>query len=108
MMRSMDDLFSRRKPFDIESRFQRRDGEWIWVHNRSNGAYEQDGGVFADGVVSDISWRKQAEIDLQTKTAFLEAQVNSTIDGILVVDTDGRRILQNQRMVEMFRIPPVC
>ncbi|MFZ1940200.1 MAG: PAS domain S-box protein [Terracidiphilus sp.] len=106
MMRSMDDLFSRRKPFDIESRFQRRDGEWIWVHNRSNGAYEQEGGVFADGVVSDISWRKQAEIDLQTKTAFLEAQVNSTIDGILVVDTDGRRILQNQRMVEMFRIPP--
>jgi PAS domain S-box-containing protein len=31
--------------------------------------------------------------------------LNSTIDGILVVDPDDRKILQNQRMVELFKIP---
>jgi PAS domain S-box-containing protein len=103
---SVDDLFSRRSPFDIELRHQRKDGKWIWVHIRSVGAYEENGIILADGVVSDVSWRRQAELDLQAKTAFLEAQVNSTIDGILVVGTDGRRILHNQRLMEIFRIPP--
>ncbi|MGA9670523.1 MAG: PAS domain S-box protein, partial [Terracidiphilus sp.] len=54
----------------------------------------------------DITQRKRTEIELQVKTAFLEAQLNSTIDGILVVNMSGHRIFQNQRMVDIFRIPP--
>ena len=33
--------------------------------------------------MSDITQRKQAEAELRSKTAFLEAQANSTIDGLL-------------------------
>jgi two-component system cell cycle sensor histidine kinase/response regulator CckA len=43
--------------------------------------------------------------ELNWKTAFLEAQVNSTIDGIIVVDPQGRKILQNQRAADLFQIP---
>ncbi|MDB6007683.1 MAG: multi-sensor hybrid histidine kinase [Prosthecobacter sp.] len=43
--------------------------------------------------------------ELNWKTAFMEAQVNSTIDGIIVVDPQGRNILQNQRVVDLFQIP---
>jgi transcriptional regulator with PAS, ATPase and Fis domain len=39
----------------------------------------------------------QVQEELNWKTAFLEAQVNSTLDGIIVVDPQGRKILQNQR-----------
>ncbi len=49
--------------------------------------------------------RAKAEEELRWKTAFLEAQVNSTLDGILVVDQQGRKILQNQRTVDIFKIP---
>jgi PAS domain-containing protein len=42
---------------------------------------------------------------LQWQTALLEAQVNSSIDGILVVDRENNQILQNQRMVDLFKIP---
>jgi PAS domain S-box-containing protein len=42
---------------------------------------------------------------LHWKTAFLEAQVNSSIDGILVVDARGRKILQNQRVIDLLKIP---
>ena len=40
-----------------------------------------------------------------TETALFEAQVNSSIDGILVVDEAGRKILQNPRLIEIFKIP---
>jgi signal transduction histidine kinase len=53
----------------------------------------------------DITERKRTEEELRLKTAFLEAQVNSSIDGILVVDEQDRKILQNQRTVDLLKIP---
>ncbi len=98
-------LFSDRTPFDVEFRLQHKDGSWVWLSHRAVETWEEDGVVFADGVIADISNRKKSELELRSKTAFFEAQVNSTIDGILVVDADNRRILQNRRVVEMFGIP---
>ena len=37
--------------------------------------------------------RRQAEIELRWKTAFLEAQVDSSLDGILVVNDQGKKNL---------------
>jgi len=54
----------------------------------------------------EVTERKRAEEELKWKTAFLEAQVNSSIDGILVVDEHGKKILQNQRFADLLRIPP--
>jgi PAS domain S-box-containing protein len=54
----------------------------------------------------DITERKLAEDEVQTKTAFLEAQVDSSLDGILVVDNQGKIILQNQHMIDIWKIPP--
>jgi PAS domain S-box-containing protein len=54
----------------------------------------------------DITERKRAEEELLWKTAFLEAQVNSSSDGILVVDPQGKKVLQNQRLIDLFKIPP--
>jgi len=54
----------------------------------------------------DITERKRAEEELRSKTALLEAISNSTIDGILVVDDEREKMLQNQRFADMFKIPP--
>jgi PAS domain S-box-containing protein len=61
----------------------------------------------------DITERKRAEQELQAsleqlrlKTALFEALVNSSPDGILVVDEQGRKILQTQRTNELWKIPP--
>lgn len=37
--------------------------------------------------------------------ALFEAMVHSSIDGILVVDSEGKKIFQNQRMRELWKIP---
>lgn len=49
--------------------------------------------------------RAKTQEELLWKTAFLEAQVNSSLDGIIVVDKQGRKILQNQRTADLFKIP---
>jgi PAS domain S-box-containing protein len=43
--------------------------------------------------------------ELRLKSAFLEAQVNSSTDGILVVDKDRNTAFHNQRFIELFRVP---
>jgi two-component system cell cycle sensor histidine kinase/response regulator CckA len=53
----------------------------------------------------DVLERKMVEEELRWKTAFLEAQVDSSMDGILVVDTQGRKTLQNQRLSDLWKIP---
>jgi PAS domain S-box-containing protein len=53
----------------------------------------------------DITERKKAEEELFLKTAFLEAQVNSSLDGILILDSEGKKVLQNQRMVDLWHVP---
>jgi PAS domain S-box-containing protein len=48
-----------------------------------------------------------AKVDeLRWKTALMEAQMEAAPDGILVVDNQGRRVLQNQRMNDLLKIPP--
>ena len=57
-------------------------------------------------VGSDITDRKRAEDELRAKTAFFEAQIQATIDGILLVDENGNILLHNERFRELFEIPP--
>jgi two-component system cell cycle sensor histidine kinase/response regulator CckA len=56
-------------------------------------------------VKQDVTDRKRAEKELRWRTALIEAQFESSIDGILVVDRSGKRILQNRRMGELWKIP---
>jgi len=50
--------------------------------------------------------RRRKEEDLRRRTAFFEAIVGSAINGVLVVDSQGKKIIQNQRMKELLKIPP--
>lgn len=104
--RAFKALFSSNTTFDEEFRVRRRDGQWVWIRDRAVRTYEENGVLLADGSITDVTRRKQSEIDLQSKTALLEAQINSTIDGILVIDGNGKRILHNEKLSEIFSIPP--
>jgi PAS domain S-box-containing protein len=54
---------------------------------------------------AEVIEHMRAKAELEWKTAFLEAQVNSSIDGILVVDVQGEKTLQNQRLTDLLKIP---
>jgi len=86
---------------------RRKDGELFWERAAIAPLLDSAGQItHYIAVKEDITERKQAENELRWKTAFLEAQVDSAADGILVVDGDSKKILQNRRFNELFKIPP--
>jgi len=57
------------------------------------------------GTNQDITDQKRAQSELISKTTLLEAQLDSTLDGILVVDELAKKILQNRRLLQILSVP---
>lgn len=67
---------------------------------------DEDGNVTGViGVATDITERKQAEEALRESEEVLTAIVESTADGILVVNSSGQVIFANELFAKMWRIP---
>jgi PAS domain S-box-containing protein len=66
-------LFSEGEKFDVEYRFSRKDGEWIWLHNRALVTRPREGTMCADGIFKEITLRRQAEAAIQHSKNAAEA-----------------------------------
>lgn len=61
-------LFERGEKFDVEYRIQRKDGEWIWLHDRAISMYEEGRKTYTTGISIDITELKRAEESLRNQT----------------------------------------
>ena len=69
---------------------------------------EQTGNLFlreTEVLSKLILWRKQAEEELRESKELLRATIESTADGILVVNEKGQVVCTNKRFVQLWRIP---
>ncbi|MFL5867688.1 MAG: putative bifunctional diguanylate cyclase/phosphodiesterase, partial [Thermoleophilaceae bacterium] len=92
--------------YETEKRYVRADGETMWVLLNVSTVREPDGGVqryFAQ--TQDITERKRAEEAAARSVSLLKATLESTADGLLVVDPEGRIASYNEEFVRMWRIP---
>jgi PAS domain S-box-containing protein len=64
-----------------------------------------DGRVNAAAFFRDITRRKRAEEMLAQKTMLLEADLETSMQGILAVDLNGRAILVNSRFAQLWNVP---
>ena len=51
--------------FDIEYRRKSKSGRWVWLRNRAFASYERNGVRYAEGMLSDITEKKQLEESLR-------------------------------------------
>jgi len=58
---SFQALLSREQRFDEEIRVQCKDGHWIWLHARAVRTHREEGIWCADGILSDITSRKEVQ-----------------------------------------------
>jgi PAS domain S-box-containing protein len=84
-----DNLFKKEGHFNIQYRIQRKDGEWIWLHDNAMTTYEKEGLRFAYGVFSDITERKNVENALKESTERFRGLVESTSDWIWEIDENA-------------------
>ncbi len=99
-------LFQDGTPFDVEYRIQRKDGEWIWLHDRATMTEEVNGRQTAYGVFSDVTEKIEAAAAALENRKRYQQLVEGTADLITIVDPEGRFIFVNHMANKIFGISP--
>ena len=89
----------------MELRVRRRDGSYMWLEaaSRLEGGDGEPLRVFS--LVRDITAGRESRANLERSLSLLQATLESTADGILVVDAEGRVAMYNQTFLRLWRIP---
>lgn len=92
--------------YRMEKRYIRKDGRVIWVNLTVSIVRSVDGQpLYLVGFIEDITQRREAEAEASRSLSLLRATLESTADGILVVDLSGKILSFNQKMADMWEIP---
>ncbi len=93
-------LFARQERFDVRYRLRRRDGTWIWLHDRAGAVIERDGLRYADGVFADVTELKGVEDELERHRSGLEELVAARTIELQESNELLRREIVERRQVE--------
>ncbi|HUJ80105.1 MAG TPA: PAS domain S-box protein [Nitrospiria bacterium] len=81
-------------------------GEQGWTSARYGPFRNAQGEIVgAIATVWEITERKRAEEQLQQSVSLLQATLESTANGLLVVDTQGKIVSHNRRFLQMWNLP---
>jgi PAS domain S-box-containing protein len=92
--------------YKMEKRYIRKNGSVIWVHLTVSIVRAATGDpLYLVGFIEDITQRRDAQAEANRSLSLLRATLESTADGILVVDLNGKILSFNQKMADMWEIP---
>ncbi|MEE3716331.1 PAS domain S-box protein [Tumidithrix elongata RA019] len=123
----LETVRSGQKYNNLEFRHRHHDGRYIWVSVNTTPILDSEGiAIGAQGILTNISARKQIEAQLQTaneqlmqfyaelartvanlqrSNALLIAQQEASFDGILVIDENRQVVGYNQRLLSLWNVP---
>jgi PAS domain S-box-containing protein len=92
--------------YDTEKRYICKNGSIIWGSTTvSIIRNKKDEVQFFLVMIEDITSRKKAASELDNSVSMLRATLESTEDGLLVVDSSGKIVQVNQKFIDMWTIP---
>ncbi len=94
----------RRGSFTFESDHATKDGRMLNTEVTVN-YLQHEGCEYNCAVMRDITERKRSELEIRQSLSRLHATLESTADGILVVDLEGRIVDFNQQFIMIWGFP---
>lgn len=92
--------------FTIEKRYFHKTGATVWVSLSVSLAHDDKGKpLYFISQVKDITEIRRDKDELMRRNALLEANLNASINGILVVDREGRKLIHNAAFLDLWHIP---
>ncbi len=91
---------------DFELLLKGRQGQKVWASVNAHFFFDENGSISGvEGTIRDLTDRKQAEENLKLSLSLLQATLESTTEGILVVDFAGKIRSHNNQFKTLFNIP---
>ncbi len=106
MQRAIESSADSLQPFSVETRLLLSGNRVKWIQVSSQPERQDNGDVIWDGVVIDISDRKQSEQELQELSKRLELAIESAEIGIWEFDFSNNRLFWDERMLAIHGVSP--
>lgn len=96
-----DQAIAEHRPFDLEFRVIRDDGELRWIAGRGRAIYDEQGEVVRIiGLNQDITKQKRAELQIREQLAEITFYYDNAPIGLAVLDADLRFVRINKLLAE--------
>ncbi len=103
MLETFQEAADSGRPFEVEGRFRRRDGEFRWFLFRGNPLFDESGRVVRwYGTNTDLEERKCAERALKSNEQNLRLVVDSIPGFVCTLNAAGEVELLNRQLLEYF------
>ncbi len=101
VQQAFERLFTEGEIFDIEYRVHRKDGQWMWIHDKAKRLYSDGETMLACGAFMDVTEHKRAEEALRESEQRYRTLFETATDAILVLQ-GGQFVDCNPRALKMF------
>lgn len=92
----IQEMLEKGQPYEIDYRLTHKDGTVRWLFEKGRAVYDEAGNpLWVDGVILDITEKKETERQLDKKELLLQSIIENTSDAVFFKDAAGRYVLAN-------------